>query len=371
VSLAAVIERYRDERENWRYTNLASLMKVAFSSPPPAKKVSTTVIPSIFTDHRARHHMVFVNGLFRTDLSQLGELPFDIMTGNPTEGYHLALAGETCLVTAPIELIFLTESIETPAEINVKLTITLGKSGRLTLIEHYPTAAGDIPLARIHETDIRLEPQAKLVHGRIINGNHHTSTLARRKVAVAEGAYYENFELIQGGGITRNEIVVKLAGEQAQCALNGVMLLRGSEHADTTTRIQHDAPFGTSQEVYKTILADKGRGVFQGKIVVAKDAQKSDGHQMSRALLLSDQAEMDTKPELEIFADDVKCSHGATTGDLDTDALFYLRARGIDEKEARALLIGGFLDEIIDEIKMPEWRDYCRMRVKEWCDEQK
>ena len=163
------------------------------------------------------------------------------------------------------------------------------------------------------------------------------SSLAQTQRDIAEGAYYDNFALIKGRKLVRNEIDVTLAGPLAQCALNGAMLLRGHEHADTTTRITHAAPHGSSRQVYKTVLGGQSRGVFQGKIIVAEGAQKTDGYQLSRALLLSDQAEMNAKPELEIHADDVKCSHGSTVGDLDADALFYLRARGLNETEARAL----------------------------------
>ena len=186
----------------------------------------------------------------------------------------------------------------------------------------------------------------------------------------APGAFYDNFTLIKGGRLTRNEIEVMLAGKLAQCTLNGAMLLRGHEHADTTTRITHAAPHGTSRELYKTVLAEQSHGVFQGKIIVAEGAQKTDGHQLSRALLLSDQAEMSAKPELEIYADDVKCSHGSTVGDLDASALFYLRARGLSEAEARRLLIQAFVGEIIDEIHMTEWREVCRAEVEEWLHEQ-
>ncbi len=148
------------------------------------------------------------------------------------------------------------------------------------------------------------------------------------------------------------------------------MLLQGKEHADTLTRITHAAPHGISRELYKSIVKDQARGVFQGKIIVAEGAQKTDGRQLSRALLLSDQAEMDAKPELEIYADDVQCSHGCTVGDLDADAMFYLQARGIDEDEARALLLRAFIDEVIDEMHVGEWRDYARAEAGGWLDEQ-
>ena len=222
----------------------------------------------------------------------------------------------------------------------------------------------------MYETEIRLGPQAKLVHGKIVDTGDAMSSLAHTRVTIEEGAYYDNFALIKSGKLVRNEIEAKLAGKLAQCALNTVMLLRGSIHADTTTQIRHEAPFCSSRQICKSVIAEKAHGVFQGGITVAEGAQKTDAQQLSRALLLSDQAEMDAKPELKIYADDVKCSHGASIGALDENAMFYLRSRGLNEQEARALLIRGFAGEILDEIHVPEWRDYARREVEVWCDEQ-
>ncbi|MDX2028200.1 MAG: Fe-S cluster assembly protein SufD [Alphaproteobacteria bacterium] len=359
MSLASVIERSHREKESWRYTNVAALLAdLKATTPVNAPSRREEISP-----HAPR--FVFVNGIWQAEQSQLGDLPPGIMQGDAKQGYRLTLAGQTCLVTSPVELLFITDKPQ--AETGTKLHIELGQSGRLTLIERHEAPAGET--VHVMETEITLQPQAKLVHGKIIKGGA-AAHLAMTKVHVAEGAFYDNFALIKGGRLTRNEIEAVLAGKLAQCTLNGAMLLRGREHADTTTRITHAAPHGTSREVYKTVLAGQARGVFQGKIIVAEGAQKTDGHQLSRALLLSDQAEMDAKPELEIYADDVKCSHGSTVGDLDPSALFYLRARGLNEHEARGLLIHAFVDEILDEIHVPEWRDLCRAEVEGWLDEQ-
>ena len=144
------------------------------------------------------------------------------------------------------------------------------------------------------------------------------------------------------------------------------MLLRDRQHADTTTRIIHAAKQGTSQQLYKSVLLDQSRGVFQGRVQVCPGAQKTDAAQLSRALLLSDQAEMDAKPELTIDADDVKCSHGCTVGELETEALFYLRARGIPEREAKALLLRSFVAEVMDKIEVDGWRHYALQQAEEW-----
>jgi len=359
MSLASVIDRSKGERESWRYTDVNALLARAVTVE---KKAVTPKIKPILQGPC----LIFVNGVLRLEQSQLGDLPANIIQGDAANGYHLALAGQTCLITSPVELLFLTT--DEAKENNTKLHIELGQSGRLTLIERHEAAEG--AAAHIIESSIALHPQAKLVHKKMVKSNATSVHLAMTNVHIAEGAFYDNFALIMGGKLTRNEIDATLAGKLAQCALKGAMLLRGREHADTTTRITHAAPHGTSREMYKTVVAEQARGVFQGKIVVAEGAQKTDGHQLSRALLLSDQAEMDAKPELEIYADDVRCSHGSTVGDLDEDALFYLRARGLSTAEARALLIQGFVGEILDEIHMPEWRDFCRTEVEGWLHEQ-
>lgn len=373
MTLATVIERSRHDREAWKYTNLAPLAAHKFVSPLPfAKQIISPAdikLPSIVEDTAGRHQIVFINGIWRPELSRLGELE-DLIEGDPDTGYRLHLAGQTCLVTAPVELVFLVETEAAPTEINLRVAIELGASGRLTLIEHHVAPKGKQPVACVYETDIRLGPQAKLVHGKIVYGDDQMSSLARTCVTIEEGAYYDNFACIRGGKLVRDEIEVTLAGKMAQCALNGIMLLRDSRHADTTTHIIHAAPFGTSRETYKSVVAGKAKGAFQGKITVQEGAQKTDAGQLCRALLLSDQAEMNMKPELKIYTDDVKCSHGAAVGALDRDALFYLRARGLNEAQARALLIHGFIDEILTEIHMPEWRDYVRAQAQRWLDEQ-
>ncbi|MFY9287224.1 MAG: Fe-S cluster assembly protein SufD [Alphaproteobacteria bacterium] len=354
MSLASVIARRDVDKESWRYTDiekiLATLPDAVVPEPKPISLESNAT------------QLVFIDGVYQPSQSQYGDLPKDIIQGDAKQGYHLVLAGKTCLVTSPIELLFKSLSRD---EVTMKLNIELGISGRLTLIERHEM--GFAP--HILETNIILHQQAKLVHGKIINGAIPPH-LAHTKVDVAEGAYYDNFALIKGGRLTRNEIDVMMRGKLAQCTLNGAMLLRDQDHADTTTRISHAAPHGTSRQIYKSVIGGKARAVFQGKIIVAEGAQKTDGHQLSRALLLSDQAEMDAKPELEIYADDVKCSHGSTVGDLDENSMFYLRARGLSEEEARALLIEGFIGEIIDEIHVPAWREICRAEVEEWLHEQ-
>ncbi len=360
MSLAAVIERSQVEREAWKYTNLSSLADVPFIE---ASSASIKKIPSPDTPHR----IVFVNGVWHPRQSHLSGLPTDFMQGNVEEGYRLTLAEQTCLVTTPLELLFLNKPGDAPTEAYTKLYITLGTSGRLTLIEkHQSQNKFSTPMAHIVETNIKLGPQAKLVHGKLLKGAAGTIHLAQTNASINKGAYYDNFTLLRGGHPSRNEMNVALLDELAQCALRGAMLLRKEEHADITTCVTHAAPYGSSRQIFRSVIDDKARGVFQGKIVVNKDAQKTDAYQLNRALLLSDKAEMDAKPELEIYADDVKCSHGNTVGDMDEKAVFYLRSRGIDEAAARALLIEAFLNELTEDIQSPELREAARIIVEEW-----
>ncbi len=360
MSLAAVIERSRQEREAWKYTSLEALAGLSFSESPLS---SLKKIPLPDTPHR----IVFMNGVWQPTQSHLSGLPADFMQGSPDEGYKLTLPEQMCLVTAPLEMLFLNQPGDGPTETRTKLHISLGASGRLTLVErHQPYNLRSTPMAHIVESVIDLAPQAKLVHGKILEGNAGTVHLAQTNAKIGRGAFYDNFALLRGGKITRNELDVTLGGKLAQCSLRGAMLLRNGEHADTTTSVTHLSPHCSSRQIFRSVIDDDARGVFQGKIVVNESAQKTDAYQLHRALLLSDKAEVDAKPELEIYADDVKCSHGNTVGDLDEPSLFYLRSRGIGEKAARALLIKAFVNELTDDIQSPELREAARIAVEDW-----
>ncbi len=412
MNLAAVIQRSKTDREAWHYTSLAEVENIFDKQRNPIPLPSRGGIgvgaislselfdnlaplpsrspPSLSLPARGREkqteaavlnaRLVFLNGLYQSEHSHLNGIPADILQGNVQEGYSLTLAEHTCLITSPLELVFLSLPAATPTETNVKLAITLGANGRLTLIERHETinaqmvARDCIPAsstqqsiaAAVIETSINLHDQAKLVHGKIIKGTATTAHLAQTNVTVAEGAYYDHFALLGGGKLTRHETEVSLNGKLAQCRLHGAMTLRGDEHADITSHVIHAVPHTSSRQHVKSVLDGKSRGVFQGKITVAEGAQKTDGYQLSRALLLSDQAEMDAKPELEIFADDVKCSHGCSVGDLDDDMMFYLRSRGLSEHEARALLIEAFLGEVIDDIQAKELKESVNEEVTLW-----
>jgi Fe-S cluster assembly protein SufD len=358
-----------EQKESWKFTSLKPMAAHDFR-PVPAQPVSIDRLPSVIADAADRRRIVFVDGHLQRQLSLLAGLPAQMISGDAFGGYDLTLDRETCLAIAPLELLFIATTHDYPVTSNIDLRINVGASGRLTLITHHLSLGIGAPHAvTVHKT-IKLGAHAKLVHATIQEHDAAHYCLTRIDASLDQAAFYDHFALTAGAALARHEIKVKLCESEAQVQLNGLMLLRGQQHTDTTTLIEHLAPNTSSREVYKSVVLDKGRAVFQGKIHVAQVAQKTDGHQLSKALLLSDSAEINTKPELEIYADDVKCSHGATVGQLDETALFYLRSRGIDDMTARTILVKGFLDELIDGIGVVVVRDHLHHRVDRWLQQE-
>ena len=364
-ALASIIARSRAEREDWRYTDVEKILGASSPTLPPAANEFQSDLPSRIVDPARRQRIVFVDGVWRPDLTQFGALSPALVQGDAAQGYRLSFAPQTCLVTAPIELVLVAEQ---GGESAFKLAVDVGANSSLTVVEHYVGRNVEAATQMV-ETEFHLGKQSKLVHGKVMHAMGGAAHFARADVRVEEGAYYLHFILAKRTRLLRHEVNVNLAGPLAQCGLHGALLLQGREHADVVTRVHHAAPYGTSRQLFKAIVKDQARGVFQGRIKVAEGAQKTDGRQLCRALLLSDQAEMDAKPELEIYADDVACSHGCAIGDLDADAMFYLRTRGLSEAEARALLLRAFVDEAIDTIQSEEARVYVRSLAERWMHE--
>lgn len=371
------------KKEAWKYTNLRTLEKIAFDPAGDGAVTHFDVLPTIRVAGETGPRLVFVDGRLRADLSSLDGLPAGVtLTGlaaglsadddlladhlgklAPLDQAPLAALNTAFLadgavlrvsrgvtVEPVIELVFVTLGDEArPTAFNPRTLIVVETNAKATVVEHHVGLGTGTTLAN-HVTEVFVGDGATLGHykaQREATGAYHIATTAAR---VGRDASYINFILTTGAKLSRNEVWTELAGTGATCHVSGGYLVRGDQHCDTTTVIDHAAPHGTSREVYKGAIDGRARAVFQGKIIVRPGAQKTDGHQLNRALLLSDAAEIDAKPELEIYADDVKCSHGATAGELDDTALFYLRARGIDRDTARSLLTAAFVAEAIDEI---------------------
>jgi Fe-S cluster assembly protein SufD len=351
--------------EAWRYTDLKSLAALSFAEPP------AEVIPGWLPDLGVPR-LVFINGVYDATRSTPPDFlePF----AAPAEGSVLPLAlinaehardGMTVAVPDDVDggvVLLVSYGAENTA-FHPRHRITLGKGARLTLIE---VGTGQGEYWHNPVTDIALHEGARLSHYRLQDECDQAFHLATIRVKAAEHAVYDAFSLVIGARLSRAEFHVTLMGAHSAAHVNAAQLLGGKQHGDFTTVINHDAPQCASRQTVKSVLADASRGVFQGKIAVRRVAQKTDGYQMNQALLLSPSAEMDIKPELEIFADDVKCSHGATIGALDPEQIFYLRSRGIPEAQARQLLIRAFLDEALELVTHEATRDLFEAAMANW-----
>ena len=246
---------------------------------------------------------------------------------------------------------------------NLRLTVILDDGAHATLIERH---TGTGAYWKNMSTEIMLGEGARLNHIRIQDDDRRAVQTNMVHIRMERDAHLNSFSLNTGGRLTRHDIHAVLNGPGAACRLSGVNLLRGTQHGDTTIVIEHAAPHCMSNQFYRTILDDAATGVFQGKVHVHKEAQKTDGYQLSDALLLSPKATMNTKPELEIYADDVKCSHGATTAQPDEEPLFYLRSRGLTEDAARMMLIRAFVDEVTAHIIDDTIRARIDDKIESW-----
>ena len=373
--------------EEWKYTDLRAAFKEAYPLAVPGNPVSAADVDGALGAELAALdciRLVFVDGIFAETLSRFdGERDktyfFDplskALAGTDGDWLGKRLADSTGakaeavveLNTAfvrdgatlriergarparPVHLVFISASLA-PAATFVRNMVGIGAGAGLVMIESH-VALNGAPRQSNAVAEIALHEGASLQHIKIVDLGEAATHVGTATVEIDEGASYRSFELTKSTGLARNQSFITFAGENASIDLSGAFLVRGREHVDTTLVVDHAVPHCVSRELYKGVLADNARGVFQGKIIVRPDAQKTDGKQMSQALMLSPDAEFDSKPELEIFADDVVCGHGTTSAELDPDLLFYCLSRGIPEPEARALMIASFVGEAIDKVE--------------------
>jgi Fe-S cluster assembly protein SufD len=368
--------------EAWKYTDLRSVGAASFHEPLSLTDAAT-LLPKT---EGAR--LVFVDGRFREDLSELpAQVTFTPFAQRPKFGRQarpdrepmaalntmLAEDGATLEVAegvdaGMVDLISIgTESAGRATAFHPRHAIRLGKGAKLVLME---TALGKGTYLHNPVISVDVAEDAALSHVRLQDEATSAFHLATLYVDVAARGTYDAFTFNLGARLCRTEIHARLLGEGGIVHLNAAQLLRGTQHADFTTIVAHDAPACASRQTVKNVLAGRSRGVFQGRIEVAQIAQKTDGYQMNQALLLSPDAEIDSKPELRIHADDVKCSHGATVGALDPVQLFYLRTRGVPEAQARAMLVRAFLAEGLDLVAAPAARAALEAALTRWWEQE-
>jgi len=383
--------------EEWKYTDLRALMREAkplAAAPDAAAKARGKTAGAILGDVESRR-LVFVDGAFVPELSDMAalepgltikSLAAALAEDDPALAAHLgklapasdvavalntALMGDGAVIAVgagatierPLHLIFVAS--EKPAATFVRSLAVVEAGARAMLIETHEGAPGSD-----YQVNAALElfvgDNAHVDHVKIIGeGTHalHVSTLA---AAIGAKARFNTFTFTTGGAVVRNQLFLNFDGEDTVAGIRGATLAKGKEHADTTLVANHIARGCQSREVFKTVLDGEAHGVFQGRIIVKPGAQKTDAKMMTQALLLSERAEADNKPELEIFADDVQCGHGATAGALDEELKFYLMARGIPAAQAEALLIQAFLGEAVEGIEHAGLREALMEAVAVW-----
>jgi len=363
--------------EAWRYTSLRALAESDFQEPLNA--VSQAPILGATID---APRLVLVDGRYQPGLSTppagvtvtpfsenpyFGRLP-DIAQPMAALNTMLAEDGVQLHVAAGVDagalvLLSVAPDGHRPIAFHPRHSIHLEPGAKLTVLE---VARGEGAYLHNAVTEAVVAEGATLTHIRLQDEGQDAFHVNTMFAEVAERGTYDAFVLTLGARVARTEIHARLIGPHGMVHLNGAQLLGGQQHGDITTVVAHDAPNCGSRQTIKNVLSDRSRGVFQGRIEVARVAQKTDGYQMNQALLLSPHAEIDCKPQLEIYADDVKCSHGATVGELDADQLFYLRSRGVPDAEARAILVRAFLAEAMDPIAHMEARALLERAIEQW-----
>lgn len=365
--------------EAWKSVNLSALITPDFQYAAPAIITESDLAPFVYSDHKFIR-LTFINGHFSPDHSDLSDLPEGVSIKNLADASnheivqnHLGKLAATkdlaftalntafigdgafihvarnVVLDTPIHLLFLMTEADTPITSHPRSLIVVEESSQISLVE---TFAGSGTYLTNTVTEIVAKDNANIDHVRIELESDNGIHVANLQAALGRSSTLTSHSFILGGAFVRNDISAHLQGEGSEATVNGFYLLEESQHVDNYTLLEHIAPHCPSHELYKGILGGSSRAVFRGKIHVHQEAQHTDAYQQNENILLSDNARINTKPQLEIYADEVKCSHGATVGQLDENALFYLQTRGIKKAEAKRILLRAFADEVIDRVKL-------------------
>lgn len=385
--------------EDWKYTNIAPIARIPFQ---PARYELDGLTPDAldgvpFSDLRC-HRFVFVDGHHAAELSSIGPLSDGIkvlslarvlkdapelaepylgryarLEGHAFNALNTAFMRDGAFVYVPkgklaeelIHLVFLSTARRPAVVSHPRNLIVVEGNSQVTIVESYIGIGSEVYFTN-PVTEIIAEEYAVVDHYKLQFESQAAFHVATLQFQQGRSSSVRSSSIALGGSLVRENLSAVLGGEGAECSLNGLYLVTGRQHIDNHTRIEHAKPHCNSRELYKGILDGRSRGVFHGRILVQKDAQKTDSKQTNNNLLLSDEALINTKPQLEIYADDVKCTHAATIGQLDRDAIFYLRSRGIGAKAAQSLLVYAFASEMIECIKVGALRAQLDGFLRNW-----
>jgi Fe-S cluster assembly protein SufD len=381
--------------EDWRFTNVSSIARTPFQLAAEGtvsqKEVAQFRVPG------AACELVFINGRFSRDLSSIEALPDGVTvngladaiatnshaveahlgrylniqrdafsalnTAFTADGAYVRVRKGTVL-QAPIYLLFISTASNQPLMTHPRNLVIVEHEAQVTVVEDYASVGESIAFCNT-ATELVVGENAVVSHYMLEREHKQAFNISTLRIQQERSANVSSHSVLLGGGLVRNNVHPVLAGEGGECLINGLFIGNERQHLDNYMLVEHAAPHCGSRQFYNGILDDHAHGVFHGRIVVHKDAQKTDAKQTNRNLLLSDDAQIDTKPQLEIYADDVKCTHGATIGQIEENALFYLRSRGIDEISARKLLLMAFASECLDRMHPGAAREHVEKLIHE------
>jgi Fe-S cluster assembly protein SufD len=382
--------------EEWKYSNVKAMIGQAYSFDE-GRDLTAADLEVLQIPNLEGNILYFVNGHYRADLSQIVSPPTHLQirsfveaqqTDAETIGLHFSRYADfqdsafTALNTAfahdgvfirvpdnktveePVILRFITDARTQNVASQPRNLLVIGRNAEVKIAESYRTIGNHAAFNNI-VTEVVVAADARVEHYRVQNDGQQTNHIARTQVSQADNSHYYNATVTLNGGFVRNDLNIVLNGQHAEAYMYGLYMPNGTQHVDNHTLVDHAMPNSYSNELYKGILNERGTGVFNGKIYVRPDAQKTSAYQSCKNVVLSPDASMNTKPQLEIYADDVKCSHGTTTGKLNEEALFYLQSRGIPKDAARTLLLYAFAEDVVSNIKIRPLREYLEGVIRE------
>jgi Fe-S cluster assembly protein SufD len=375
--------------EDWRFTNVSAIAKTSFELSRDANKVTKQEVEQ-FGVAGLGCRVVLVNGQFSRELSSIGQLPAGVSVNSLAEeisansssveshlGRYLDIHRDSfsalntafaedggyvhvrrgVVLAEPVYLLFISTAGDKPLMSHPRNLIVIENEAQATIVEDYVSIGETVAFSNT-ATELIAGESAVVSHYMVEREHRQAFNISTLRIQQGRSANVSSHSVLLGGGLVRNNVHPVLAGEGGECLINGLFIGNGRQHLDNYMLVEHASPHCASRQFYNGILDDHAHGVFHGRIIVHKDAQKTDAKQTNRNLLLSDDSRIDTKPQLEIYADDVKCTHGATIGQMEENALFYLRSRGIDEISARRLLLLAFANECLDRMAPSVARDH-------------
>jgi Fe-S cluster assembly protein SufD len=387
------------ENEDWRFTNVTPIARTAFSIEKNGHKQVPPAALDRFTFPKLKTiRLVFVDGTYTQELSDVSLLPQGVEVTSLASALkikdelvkkYLSKYADfkdeafTALNTAfmqdggfiyiprgirlkePVHLLYITAKSDNATITNPRNLIIIEDNCEANIIEHYVSLDESVYFSNV-VTELVVGENSSVGHYMIECESRKAFNVSTLRVEQGRSSNIRSHSVLLGGALVRNNVHPVLAGEGCDSLINGLYMSTGRQHMDNYMKVEHASPHCDSRQFYNGVLDGRSRGVFHGRIIVHKDAQKTDAKQTNRNLLLSDSAQIDTKPQLEIYADDVKCTHGATIGQMDENAVFYLRSRGIGEDSAKDILLSAFTSGTLESMQLEEIRNYCEGLVAEW-----